>query len=70
MDEPVELATGGPGAGAGSKHGLTLPISCIVYSDLNINKDNSGLITGWDFKGSANNPVITLLIGTHFQLWK
>lgn len=46
LDEPVELATGGPGAGAGSKHGLTLPISCIVYSDLNINKDNSGLITG------------------------
>lgn len=43
-----------------------LSISCNVYSGLHINRDNSGLRAGWDFKGSANNPVISLLIGTHF----
>lgn len=43
-----------------------LCISCNVYAGLHINRDNSGLRAGWDFKGSANNPVISLLIGTHF----
>lgn len=68
--EPTHLATSSSGSGAGPKCGLAevwFVYQCQCLLCLNINRYNSGLMAGWDFKDGANNPSYLLVHWCQFH---